>query len=117
MLHALAWQMLGQRLATRVLRFRVSARAGRRFSASEVGQPDFLSALSAHALQLFEGQFELADRLVQLFGAAAELHAAQLSDHQFEVFDLGLLSAEQLLRKRYVVGLCSDRRRDRNRSG
>ena len=57
--------------------------------------------LSMPAFELFEGEFELCDRSVQLLGTATELHPTEFGNDELEVFDLGLLRADQRLAVRW----------------
>lgn len=81
MLLDVAGQMLGERFAGRGRLARIGWR--RRFG----------RGLGTQCFELFEREFELAEHLVHLLRAAAELHAAQLGDHQLQVLDLGRLFA------------------------
>ena len=45
--------------------------------------------LGALCFELFKGEFELAEHLVHLLGAASKLHATQLGDYELQVSDLG----------------------------
>ena len=72
-------QMLGKRLA----RWRFLALVLRR-----VIERAF-TPLGALCFELFKGEFELAEHLVHLLGAASKLHATQLGDYELQVSDLG----------------------------
>ena len=90
-LDRLASQVIGKRFADRALDRFLCIR--RRLDGREFG------AFGTHGFEFFEREFELANHLVELFRAAAELHAAQLGENQIEALDFGVALRElRLLR-------------------
>src|SRR4051812_45887336 len=72
-----AWQMVRQRLAHRLLAW------------GAVGLRHFPRCYTLVGLQVFQLQLELFDLVIELLGLAAELHAPQLGNPQLEMLDLG----------------------------
>lgn len=101
MLELLARQVHRQRLACGAFGFGTG---------SDRGNGD--GALGAHPLKLFERKFQLANGLVELLRAAAELRPAQLRNDEVQALDLGLLRRDHRLEQRSVVGQGRDRVHD-----
>ncbi len=69
-------------------------RFGNGFGLIELGRL-VAGLFDATAFDFFLRPFKLRDRFVQLFGTTTELHTPQLGDNELEVFNLGLLRANQ----------------------